>query len=292
MLKVNVHSWDARSIDSIASADVATLLRKIVTERGPYTSNRTRAALRVLFGWAVGEGKVTTNPVAGVKPVGEEQKRDRVLTDAELVTFWHGTAKLAYPWAAFLQVLALTAQRCGEVAWMRRRDLVLDGEKPMWTLPREATKADRIHDVPLSPWVVEILKTTPKHDKCDFVFTTDGKKPINSASQLKVRLDKKMAEVLREAAKETGDDPAKVEAWRFHDLRRTATSGMARLGTAPHVAAAVLNHAPASSQGVTSIYNRYRYGDERRAALTAWARYVEALVHPPASNVVPMTAAQ
>ncbi len=49
---------------------------------------------------------------------------------------------------------------------------------------------------------------------------------------------------------------------------------MARLGHAPHVVAAVLNHAPGALQGITTVYNRHRYEDEKRAALEAWARLV------------------
>ena len=53
---------------------------------------------------------------------------------------------------------------------------------------------------------------------------------------------------------------------------------MARLGHAPHVVAAVLNHAPGSTMGITAVYNRHRYGDDKRAALAAWAREVERII--------------
>jgi integrase len=66
-----------------------------------------------------------------------------------------------------------------------------------------------------------------------------------------------------------------VAGWRLHDLRRTTASAMARLGHPPHVVAAILNHSPGSTQGITAIYNRHRYGDEKRAALAAWGRELE-----------------
>ena len=62
--------------------------------------------------------------------------------------------------------------------------------------------------------------------------------------------------------------------WTFHDLRRTATTGMARLSIHPHVADAVLNHKTGSIQGVAAIYNRHAYLDERRRALETWEAHI------------------
>jgi integrase len=62
---------------------------------------------------------------------------------------------------------------------------------------------------------------------------------------------------------------------RLHDLRRTCTTGMARLGIPPHVADKVLNHQSGSISG-----NRFQYLDERRDGLCAWGRFVEELVYP------------
>jgi hypothetical protein len=44
------------------------------------------------------------------------------------------------------------------------------------------------------------------------------------------------------------------------------------------VISAVLNHSPKAIMGVTSIYNRFKYDAEKRAALDAWATRVGALV--------------
>jgi hypothetical protein len=52
------------------------------------------------------------------------------------------------------------------------------------------------------------------------------------------------------------------------------------------VLASILNHAPASTQGITAIYNRYAYTDEKRMALEAWTRDVTALVEGREAKVV------
>lgn len=49
-----------------------------------------------------------------------------------------------------------------------------------------------------------------------------------------------------------------VNGWRLDDLRRTATTGMARLGVAPHVADKVLNHTAGTIRGVAAVYNSFQ----------------------------------
>lgn len=72
----------------------------------------------------------------------------------------------------------------------------------------------------------------------------------------------------------------KSPPWTLHDLRRTAASGMASLGTAPHVIEAVLNHRSGVIRGVAAVYNRCRYEPEKRVALDLWGAYVAALPAP------------
>jgi hypothetical protein len=48
-----------------------------------------------------------------------------------------------------------------------------------------------------------------------------------------------------------------------------------RLGIAPHVVEAVVNHVSgAAKRGVAGVYNRAIYLDDRRRALEAWAGFV------------------
>ena len=52
----------------------------------------------------------------------------------------------------------------------------------------------------------------------------------------------------------------------------------ASIGIAPHVIEAVLNHKSGTIKGVAAVYNRYSYAAEKRTALDAWARRVDAIV--------------
>ena len=101
------------------------------------------------------------------------------------------------------------------------------------------------------------------------------------------RLDALMTAQLREA---TGDPEASLAGWVIHDVRRTATTIMARLNVAPHVADKILNHTAGTIRGVAATYNRFQYTDERQAALEALGRFVEGLVRPGgAGNVVELS---
>ena len=69
-----------------------------------------------------------------------------------------------------------------------------------------------------------------------------------------------------------------VSPWRLHDLRRTAATGMAELGVAPHIVELCLNHVSGARAGVAGTYNRAVQMPERRAALERWAEHIEGLI--------------
>ena len=79
-------------------------------------------------------------------------------------------------------------------------------------------------------------------------------------------------------AKPKLDKKAGVSGWRLHDLRRTAVSGMARLGVPPHVADKILNHQTGTISGVAAVYQRHEFMKERKEALDLWATHVSDLL--------------
>ena len=104
------------------------------------------------------------------------------------------------------------------------------------------------------------------------MFTTTGRTPVSGWSKLKARLDATM----------------NIPPWRLHDLRRTAATGMAEIGIAPHIVEAALNHVSGARAGVAGTYNRAAYAPEKRAALERWAAHVEGLISGN-SNIVPFS---
>ena len=257
--------WKGRRLESIGLGDVALLVDGIAEGGAPIMGNRVLTVIKKLFGWAVARGLLETNPATGVQAPGKETARDRVLTDTELKAVWQACAGLGYPFGPLFRLLILTGQRRDEIAHMAWPDI----EDGTWTLPREITKSDRVHAVPLSGLAVETIQVVPQIDGCDLLFPSRNgtDRPVSGFGRAKKQLD---------TLSGIGD-------WRLHDLRRTVASGLARFQTPPHVIEAVLNHRSGTISGVAAVYNRYSYLDEKRQALEGWARHVAGLA---ADNVV------
>jgi integrase len=254
--------WQHRQLDSIKRADVVALVELPEANGQPHLARQLLATVRKLFNWAVEKSLADSNPVAGVRVGAKVQDRSRTLTLEELRQIWTVWDQLGNPWNSYFKVLLLTAQRRSEVAHMRW-DQIADG---VWTIPAEANKSGRLHMVPLSAEVTAILDSLPRTTS-PFIFPArsvrdraGSEAPISGFSAAVRKVNAKLAQPIE---------------WRIHDLRRTATSMMARLRFPPHVLSAVLNHAPqATMKGVLSVYNRYEYLAEKREALEAWASYL------------------
>ena len=287
--------WGERPIAEIAKGDVLEFVndkaakrerkRQGVTEGAAVQAGKMLTRLRTFFGWAIANDIVTTDPTAGVRRPAKEAARDRVLTDDEVVAFWDSCDGLGKPFGLLFKLLLLTAQRESEVAGMRWSELD-DPEQPqVWTIPGSRIKNGKPHIVHLCPVAAEIVASVPRVAGQDLLFSGSGKTPVSGFSHAKARLDAKMTTALRKK-KEDADLPP----WTLHDLRRTATTGMAKIGIAPHVADKVLNHTAGTIRGVAAVYNRFEYLDERKAALNALGRYIESLIRPEAQNVVSLAA--
>jgi integrase len=101
----------------------------------------------------------------------------------------------------------------------------------------------------------------------DYVFSA-GKTPPSGFSKAKFRLDRYMAESLGEA----------IAAWRLHDLRRTAASGMSGLGIRAEIIENTLNHMSGINSGLVRVYQRHEQHEARKQALRAWSSQLEELV--------------
>jgi integrase len=275
--------WKHRDIASITKRDVVELLDEIADRGAPESASRVRAILSKLFSWAIDRDIVPSSPV----PKGDAKQgksRERVLADDELVLVWRASREVGYPFGPMVRLLILTAQRRNEVAAAKRSEFVLTGNDQMWTIPPERSKNAKEHFVPLSAACLAEFEHLPKTS--DYLFTTTGKTAVSGFSRAKAILNAKMLEIARKDAIAAGADgeTVTVKAWTFHDLRRTAASGMAKLGFPVHVVEAVLNHRSGSIKGVAAIYNRYDYATEKRQALSSWSALLSEIASPMISD--------
>ncbi len=283
-------AWLGRDVRDLKKADVVKLLDGLVERGSGVTANRLFVTLNTWFNWMAGRDILKANPMVGLKKFSVESSRDRVLTDDEIRIFWQATKQHPYPFGPMWRLLLLTAQRRQEVSGMPWRELSLKPNDRHWLLPKERSKNSRENYIPLCAQALQELQEIERAKGSDFVFTTTIDTPISGFSRSKARLDATMLGLMQKEARERGEDPKKVRLpqWGLHDLRRTAASGMARLGTPIHVTEAVLNHSGGTISGVAAVYIRHDFRDEKRAALEAWENFVLTLAGERESNVVSM----
>jgi integrase len=262
--------WRHRLAREITRRDVLDLLDRLIDSGKPIAANRTLAAIRKMFNWAMARDTIPASPCAGVKPPTAERSRDRVLSDTEIWNVWRAAAQLDNPFGTLIKFLVLTGQRRDECAGMRWSEIDLD--RRLWTLAAKRAKNNKTHDVPLTDFAVGILTALPRIAGSDFVLTTTGDTPSNGYSKGKIRLDALL--------------PADMPAWRLHDLRRSVASGLARLGVNLPVIEKVLNHASGSFAGIVGVYQRHDFADEKRTALQRWSDHVEQLISGKPARVV------
>ncbi len=247
-----------RDIRSIDKADILDIVDAAIERGALYQANRINAHIRKFLNWCAQRSIVDANPILGISAPTRERARDRVLDDDEIACVLKAAKGEPFPFGPFVLLLLATAQRRGEVAEMRWDQI--DREAAIWEIPAHLAKNGKPNTVPLSPFALRVLDTVPRFD-CDLVFTTNRRTPVSGFSKM-----------LRRISEASG-----TSEWRLHDLRRTAASGMARAGAAPHVVEKVLNHVSGTLSSVALVYNRYGYLDEKRTALEQWGEWLEKL---------------
>jgi integrase len=271
--------WGDRPAKEITKRDVLDLLNDIAKTRlrkyngsvggAGIQANNILSHMKTMFRWALRETQhLEIDPTEGVSRRVKDVPRDRVLDAEEIKLFWQRAGELGWPFESIFKLLLVTAQRRDEgVSKMEWNEIDLD--KSRWTIPATRSKNGKAHIVHLTPLAISIIEQLPRLSG-SLVFSTTGSTSVSGHSTAKVRVDEYMRSKL---------NGTELANWTLHDLRRTATTIMAEeLKIAPHVVDKILNHTAGTISGVARVYNRAEYLDERKAALEAWARWLEKLL--------------
>jgi len=244
--------------------EVIRPMLKRASRGGTYLLSRIRCA----YAHAAEQGRIPDDfvfPTLGIKGA-PQVRRKRAFTDAELATFmrWLPHSPYSRTVRDALALVLFTGCRSGEVVAALWRDI--DLERAVWTI-RE-TKNGEPHAVMLPSQAVELLKARKAlHDIFVFPSPMGGRHIVQKALGLAQYVARKKTKDGKRA------DPIEV-AWTVHDLRRTAATGLARLGCPRVVQDRILNHVDSS---VSAIYDRHRYDAEARDWLQKWADKLDAL---------------
>lgn len=263
-------------IAELHKRDINRVVDPILARGKRVEAGRVFEDVRAMIRWAVKRGDLDYSPIEGMQKSSGNAARERVLSDDEIRKLWSWLPK-ALPRSRAMQriikLLLATGQRVGEVAGMRRDELDLAART--WALPGSRTKNGKPHLVPLSDLVLSLIKEALADAGNDskFVFPW-GDAPLS-------------AHAVAQAVGRRGQ--AGLAPWTAHDLRRTALTGMAKLGVAPIVLGHVANHITTTKAGITlGVYVQHTYGEEVRKALELWADRLTAVVERKGADVVPL----
>lgn len=275
--------------NEIRKRDIVLVLDRITSRGSRVMANRIDALGRQAFGFAVSRDLLETSPWVGIsRPGGDEQPKERKLTDDEIRAFWNGVedAAVSKPVRLALKLILATAQRPGEIAGAELAEF--DEKARIWAIPPERSKNGKEHAVPLSDLAVDLFEqlreaTAPKKDRKRSPFLLPSVHTIRKADEpLSVR-------ALSRALRNCIDDDGQLfgfEPFTPHDLRRTAASHMTALGVDRLHVSKVLNH---TDDGVTGkVYDQHDYMPEKRRALAVWADHLGAVVSGKRKKVVPI----
>jgi len=255
--------WGNRSAAAIKRTDVVAVLDSIVDRGSGIMANRTLSLIRKMFNFAIGRDIVKENPCHQVKAMAKENQKDRVLAEEEIVKMWNYLKDCPYLHGDILKMILITGQRPGEVIKMRYDNIVCDSGEFYWTIPKAGAKNNCSHRVFLSAMAIDLTR----EQRCaDFVFNE------NTTSELAQFVDRHYFNM------------GIIDKFTPHDLRRTCASHMASMGVDRLTIGRILNHKEA---GVTKIYDRYSYDNEKRDAWEQWSIRLDAMLNVEESkNVV------
>jgi len=274
MLKSDVLPFIGRKkAADVTRRDILLILDTVMERGAPISANRTLAVVRKMFRFGLSRDLVPHNPCEAVQAPAKENQRDRVLSIPEIKTFWTTLEKKDLDMTAAirlcLQLMLATAQRRREVVTAKWADF--DLTSGWWTIPEEIAKNNLPHRVPLSPLACRLLKVAKKDaDDTVYVFPNPG-------GTVPIR-DDVVSKAVRRNESVFG-----LDHFTPHDLRRTAASQMASMGTPRLTIGKILNHV---EPGVTAVYDRHSYDQEKRKALNAWARKLESIISGKKAKVI------
>jgi integrase len=259
------------SITAMSQRNVAVLLDAIAKNSGNVTANRLRASLETFVAWVIRQGiRLPEGNVVSYTGKRKEGSRSRVLSDDELKAVWDALDDTDH--GAIVKLLLLTGQRAAEIGSLRWDEVKDDRIE----LPGERTKNKRPHTVPLSDPARAILDRFRTVGRVH-VFGRDDTAGFRGWGVSKQRLDERIAK-----------SGVTVAPFVVHDLRRSAASGMQRVGIRAEVIERTLNHVSGSFRGVAGVYQRDPMSADVRDALDRWGWHVMGLVEGRDATVVPM----
>ncbi|EMS96992.1 phage integrase [Agrobacterium tumefaciens str. Cherry 2E-2-2] len=218
------------------------IFRKVSKSGKKTTANRVMAVMSKMFTEAQKLRLTTVNPTKGVEK-NDEVKRERFLDAKEVTHLIDALASLEDRQAAdIFRLILLTG--CRKTEALAATWSMFDLSEGTWTKPSHHTKQKKVHKVPLSAPVRQLLseiKGEAETEDSDFVFPAkfqSTKDTTRKHAGYRVNVKNQWAQVLK---------TAKLKDLHIHDLRHSFASFLVAEGMSLPLIGRLLGHTQAAT---------------------------------------------
>ena len=255
-----------KRLEQITAKDVEAYKRKRAGEVSGATTNRELALLKCLFNVAIGKGRVSANPVKGVKFFQEAPRRgERVLSNLEIEHLIEAAAPHLRP---ILAVALFTGLRKGDILALRPE--ALDFERHVVRIMMQKT-GDPV-EIPMHPMLESILLGVLTARETPGLYVFMSSRPARKTGETTRLTDIKNA--FRGALERSG---LADRGYCFHDIRRTFASTLYRSGVPLLTVSKLLGH---RSVKTTERYLGVKLEEKRQAVALLGGEWGRALTEP------------
>jgi integrase len=284
----------------VTKNDIATLSNDIVKGKHggkPSVSNarHMRRAASGLFNWAAEAGNdfVTASPCINLPKLDKEHPRERVLSEDEIRTLWHGLDRNDLPWdrktRLAIKFALVTMLRSGEMLPIHRDEL--NTENGTVDIPARRVKKRRVINQPLSDLALEIIAESMGN--YDYVFVGRfGNAPLSRQAMSNALTGTKTPRKGKRVPRTLGIcETLGLEPFTPHDLRRTAATMCGELDLPESSISLCLDHQASKDENgkplpaiTRRVYNRATkiIAERKRKVLDAWAVELRRIIAEPA----------
>jgi integrase len=291
----------------VTKHDIATLSNDFVAGKlgVPSVANarHMRRAPSGLFNWAAEAGRdyVTASPCVNLPKLDDEHPRDRVLSEDEIKTLWHGLDRDDMPWdrktRLALKFALTTMLRSGELLPIHRDDLNTDNGTV--DIPAKRVKKRRVINQPLSDLALEIIKDAMGNYEFAFVGRFGDAPLSRQAMSGALTGTKKLVKGVKVTRTPGICELLGLDPFTPHDLRRTAATMCGELGLSEAGISLCLDHQankdengkplPTITRKVYNLATRARVA-KKREVLDAWAVELRRIIGKPAETELRLVA--
>jgi integrase len=270
----------SRKAADIKCRDLRRLLDDVADQGLEREAGKRRQTIGAMFRWAVTQDIVESNPADGLSSYSLGKPRDRVLSDDEIRSLWRwldgdpGNVDSAV--RDILKLQLCLGARVGEVCGMAASEFTTDAKgRLLWTLPAARSKNKRQRVTPILGLAKEIIGLRSGEE---ILFPSPSGKPFYSDL------------VGQRLGQRCGKLP--IAPFTSHDLRRTAATGMTKLGLSLELVSTVVGHKAGEAHASTLVrhYVHDEFIDRKADALARWDRRLRQILAGDAGKVVALRA--